>query len=57
MVQVTGVPRTPEFMQLVENLVVVLVGAQRIFAGLLIDAPLDDGALGGIRTPDPQIRS
>src|SRR5215470_5655665 len=26
-------------------------------AGLLIDAPLDDGALGGIRTPDPQIRS
>src|SRR6516165_10854606 len=33
MVQVTGVPRTPEFMQLIENLVVVLLGAQRNFCG------------------------
>src|SRR5215470_16698436 len=33
MVQVAGVPRTPEFMQLIENLVVVLVGAQRNFCG------------------------
>src|SRR5499427_3866951 len=33
MVQVTGVTRTPEFMQLIENLVVVLVGAHRNFCG------------------------
>src|SRR5499433_2013518 len=33
MVQVTGIPRAPEFMQLIENLVVVLVGAQRNFCG------------------------
>src|SRR5262252_5897947 len=31
MVQVTSVPRAPEFMQLIENLVVVLVCAQRNF--------------------------
>ena len=39
MVQVTGIPRTPEFMQLIENLVVVLRVHSEISAGLLIDAP------------------
>src|SRR5262249_47603109 len=33
MVQVAGIPRTPEFMQRIENLVVILVGAQRNFCG------------------------
>src|SRR6516162_1267198 len=33
MVQVAGISRTPEFMQLIENLVVVLVGANRNFCG------------------------
>ena len=33
MMQVAGVPRTPEFMQLIENLIVVLVGARRDFCG------------------------
>src|SRR5262245_3961172 len=33
MVQVAGIPRTPEFMQLVENLAVVLVGTDRNFYG------------------------
>jgi hypothetical protein len=31
MVQVVGIPRTPEFMQLIENLGVVLVGTDRNF--------------------------
>jgi hypothetical protein len=33
MVQVAGIPRTPEFMQLIENLVVVLAGTDRNFCG------------------------
>src|SRR5262249_2623366 len=33
MVQVAGIPRTPEFMELVENLGVVLVGTDRDFYG------------------------
>src|SRR5499433_1261065 len=33
MVQVAGIPRTPEFMQLIENLGVVLVGTDRNFHG------------------------
>src|SRR5262249_15839117 len=33
MVQMAGVPRTPEFIQLIENLIVVLVGTQRDFCG------------------------
>jgi hypothetical protein len=33
MVQVAGIPRTPEFMQLIENLVVVVVGTNRDFCG------------------------
>lgn len=33
MVQVAGIPRTPEFMQLIENLGVVLVGTDRDFYG------------------------
>jgi hypothetical protein len=33
MVQVAGVPRAPEFLQLIENLVVVLLGAHRNFCG------------------------
>src|SRR5215510_13769682 len=31
MVQVAGIPRTPEFMELIENLAVVLVGTDRNF--------------------------
>src|SRR5262245_17446632 len=33
MVQVAGIPRTPEFMQLIENLVVVLMGTNRNVCG------------------------
>ncbi len=33
MMQVAGVPRAPEFLQLIENLVVVLLGAHRNFCG------------------------
>src|SRR5262245_52193026 len=33
MVQVAGIPRTPEFMQLIDNLGVVLVGTDRNFYG------------------------
>src|SRR5262245_31811643 len=33
MVQVAGIPRTPEFMQLIENLGIVLVGTDRNFYG------------------------
>src|SRR5215470_19569565 len=33
MVQMAGVPRAPEFLQLIENLVVVLLGAHRNFCG------------------------
>src|SRR5258708_24496251 len=33
MVQVAGITRAPEFLQLIENLVVVLLGAHRNFCG------------------------
>jgi hypothetical protein len=33
MVQVASIPRTPEFMQLIENLGVVLLGTDRNFHG------------------------
>jgi len=33
MVQVAGIPRTPEFTQVIENLVVVLAGTNRNFCG------------------------